>query len=319
MVKNVVNVTDKSVLVGLDKSDDAGVYQISEELALVQTVDFFTPIVDDPYLFGQIAATNSLSDVYAMGGKPLTALNIVAFPSSCIDSGVLQLVLEGGASKIIEAGAVLLGGHTVEDQEPKYGLSVTGVVHPARYWSNAAARAEQLLILTKPIGTGIIASSIQGDLVDSDNIEVYHRTMAQLNKYAAEILLKYNVSGVTDITGFGLVGHALEMAEASGVTISLTAEAVPLLPQAKEMAEMGFLTAGGYNNAHYAGDRVAYSDSICDISKDILFDPQTSGGLLAAVDVDELPLILQDFSQAKHFIAVVGKVLPRDSRPIIVE
>ena len=307
------------MLVGLETADDAGIYKVNDNQALVQTVDFFTPIVDDPYLFGQIAATNSLSDVYAMGGKPLTALNIVAFPLNCIDTGVLRAVLDGGASKIVEAGAALLGGHTVEDEEPKYGLSVTGMVHPNHYWSNAAAKEGQVLILTKSIGTGIIALAVKGDLVDAENVKVYHENMVKLNKYAAEILMKYNVTGVTDVTGFGLLGHALEMAEASKVTISVTAKAVPLLPQTKEMAEMGFVTNGGYNNLAHAGEKVQFSSEISEVLQDILFDPQTSGGLLAAVDMNELPLIIEEFKKNDCFIAVVGKVLPRGEKAIIVE
>lgn len=310
---------NKNVLVGLETADDAGVYKINEEQALVQTVDFFTPIVDDPYLFGQVAATNSLSDVYAMGGKPLTALNIVAFPINCVDSGVLRAVLDGGASKIVEAGVSLLGGHTVEDQEPKYGLSVTGIVHPQKYWSNAAAKEGQILILTKSIGTGIIASAVKGGLVDEKSIDVYHENMITLNKYAADILKNYHVTGVTDITGFGLLGHCLEMAEASNVTISITAKAVPLLPQTVEMAEMGLLTAGGYNNLAYAGERIEFNSDVPEIMHDVLFDPQTSGGLLAAVDVNELPLIIDEFNKNENFIAVIGKVLPRGNKAITVE
>lgn len=299
---------NENVLVGLHTSDDAGVYKLNDEQALVQTLDFFTPIVDDPYLFGQIAAANSLSDVYAMGGKPITALNIVAFPLNCLDGDILRQVLEGGASKIAESGAVLLGGHTIEDEEPKYGLSVTGVVHPDKYWSNAFAKEGQILILTKPIGTGIIASAVQGELIKKENEQQYQTAMATLNKYAAEILLKYDVRGVTDITGFGLLGHALEMAKASKVTLNITAEAVPLLPQTKEMAEMGFLTAGGYNNLLYAGDYVDFHSSLDELWADLLFDPQTSGGLLASVNSEDLPYILEDFKNNNCFIAVIGKV-----------
>ena len=295
-------------MVGLETSDDAGIYQINAEQALVQTIDFFTPIVDDPFLFGQVAAANALSDIYAMGAQPLTAVNIVGFPLSCLDNGILRRVLDGGADKMIEAGVVLLGGHTVEDEEPKYGLSVTGIVHPQRYWSNALAQEGQVLILTKPIGTGIIASAIQADLVDPASVEIYHQSMITLNKYAADILHRFNVRGVTDVTGFSLLGHAYELAEASNVTIEITADAVPLLPQTLEMADMGFVTVGGYSNQSYLADKVVISTEIPENLVDILYDPQTSGGLLAAVDIDQLGAILEAYKSQNILVHVIGKV-----------
>jgi len=305
-------------LVGLETSDDAGIYQINAEQALVQTIDFFTPIVDDPFLFGQVAAANALSDIYAMGAQPLTALNIVGFPLSCLDNGILRRVLDGGADKMIEAGVVLLGGHTVEDEEPKYGLSVTGIVHPQRYWSNALAQEGQVLILTKPIGTGIIASAIQADLVDPASVEIYHQSMITLNKYAADILHRFNVRGVTDVTGFSLLGHAYELAEASNVTIEITADAVPLLPQTLEMADMGFVTVGGYSNQSYLADKVVISTEIPENLVDILYDPQTSGGLLAAVDIDQLGAILEAYKAQNILVHVIGKVKAQADHSICV-
>lgn len=297
-------------------------YQINENQAIVQTVDFFTPIVDDPYLFGQIAAANAFSDLYAMGARPMTALNIVAFPINCVETGVLRAVLEGGISKIKEAGACLLGGHTVEDKEPKYGMCVTGIVHPKCIWSNAGAKEGDYLILTKALGTGIIASGAKGDLVDEQTLNLYHEQMTRLNKDAAEIVSQYNVRGVTDITGFGLLGHAYEMAKASGVTLKLTAEAVPLLPQVIELAEMGFLTAGGYTNQAYLQDHISFNSKVPEIMQEIFFDPQTSGGLLIAVSPDILPQIIESFKIKQVFARVIGKVMakhPDYAYDIVVE
>lgn len=304
------------MLVGLDTSDDAGVYRLNAELAIVQTVDFFTPIVDDPYLFGQIAATNALSDIYAMGAKPLTALNIVAFPINCIDEGILQEVLRGGADKVREAEAVLIGGHTIEDNEPKFGLAVTGVIHPDRVWTNAGARPGDVLVLTKPLGTGIIASAVKGNLADVATVKAFHSTMTTLNKQAAELARRYSVSAATDITGFGLLGHAYEMAAASNVTLEISASKVPLLPQVIELAEMGLLTAGGYANQTYIAERVEISNEVPAALLDVLFDPQTSGGLLLSLPGTEVEAFLRECEAAGQQAWIVGRV--RENRAAAV-
>lgn len=269
------------MIVGIDTADDAGVYKLSDSLALIQTVDFFTPIVDDPYTFGQIAAANSLSDVYAMGGKPLTAMNIVGFPLGCLDGEVLAEILRGGYDKVTEAGAILVGGHTVEDKEPKFGLSVTGVVRPDQVWANAGAKPGDVLVLTKALGTGILTTAAKGDLF-LDGLSAAIDGMKQLNKTAAEILCQFKVNACTDITGFGLLGHLSEMVSASGVTAELTAKALPCLPRAAEAAAMGLVPGGAYTNREYL-QRIVFADTVPEYLRDICFDPQTSGGLLASL------------------------------------
>lgn len=267
---------------GLDTSDDAAVYQLSPELATIQTVDFFTPMVDDPYLFGQIAAANALSDVYAMGGTPLLALNIVCFPS-CLPPEILGEILRGGADKVVEAGAVVAGGHSVQDDEPKYGLSVTGVVHPDKVYSNASAKPGDLLILTKPLGTGIINTGIKADLVEQKLMDKALQTMAALNKEAALAMQDVGASACTDITGFGFLGHAAEMCRGSNLSLTVYTQSVPMLEGAKELARMGIIPGGAYNNRNHLGDAVYIEKGVTREEQDILFDPQTSGGLLIAV------------------------------------
>jgi len=271
---------DPNLLVGRETSDDAGVYRLSAELALVQTVDFITPVVNDPYDFGRIAAANALSDVYAMGGRPLTAMNIVCFPVKDMDKEVLREILRGGLSKVHEAGAALVGGHSVEDPEIKYGLSVTGVVHPDRVLTNAGAKPGDAFILTKPLGTGILATAIKAGLASDEVQRQAIEAMAMLNKKAAEIMGSYSVNSCTDITGFGLLGHALEIATASKVVITLYAERVPLLPEVLDFVQMGLLPAGSFANRNFCTSRVRQVRSIDPMLLDILADAQTSGGLL---------------------------------------
>ena len=271
---------DPNLLVGRETSDDAGVYRLSAELALVQTVDFITPVVNDPYDFGRIAAANALSDVYAMGGRPLTAMNIVCFPVKDMDKEVLREILRGGLSKVHEAGAALVGGHSVEDPEIKYGLSVTGVVHPDRVLTNAGAKPGDAFILTKPLGTGILATAIKAGLASDEVQRQAIEAMAMLNKKAAEIMGSYSVNSCTDITGFGLLGHALEIATASKVVITLYAERVPLLPEVLDSVRMGLLPAGSFANRNFCTSRVRQVRSIDPMLLDILADAQTSGGLL---------------------------------------
>ncbi len=308
---------DPNLLVGTETSDDAAVYQVSEELAFIQTVDFFTPVVDDPYLFGQIAAANALSDVYAMGGEPRLALNIAAFPN-CLDYSVLEEILQGGASKVMEAGAVLAGGHTIQDEEPKYGLCVTGFVHPKKLWKNYGAREGDLLLLTKPIGSGILSTAVKGGLAEEKEAEEAARNMAALNKYARDIAKEYSIHSCTDVTGFGLAGHALEMARGSEMTFELYMDQVPVLKGAGEYAQMGLIPAGAYRNREYAAE---YTDSRIKESylEDLAFDPQTSGGLLLCVDEKEAEALLEKLSSLEQRSAIVGMVCRKKEHYLVLK
>lgn len=300
-------VKNPALLVGYETSDDAGVYQLSDEMALVQTLDFFTPVVDDPFAFGQIAAANALSDVYAMGGRPLTAMNIVCFPCS-LDMGILAEILAGGAGKVREAGAEVIGGHTVVDIEPKYGLSVTGVVHPQRVFSNAGARPGDKLVLTKPLGNGITTTARKNDKIDDAGMRESLRYMTMLNKDAASAMQKTGGRSCTDITGFGLLGHGYEMAAASKVRLIIDSGSVPLLDGVEDLARQGIGPGGGMENWLFFQDDVEFADSIPEHLKRILFDPQTSGGLLIAVperDAEELVTRLRDLGHEKA--AVIGE------------
>lgn len=270
-------------MVGLDCSDDAGVYRLTDEIALIQTLDFFTPIVDDPYDFGQIAAANALSDVYAMGGKPLTAMNIVCFPINDMDKSVLRSIIEGGLDIIRQAGAVLVGGHSVEDPELKYGLSVTGVVRPDQLLTNAGAKPGDCLILTKPLGTGIVATALKAGELGEEPTRRVTALMATLNKDAAETMVDFAVNACTDITGFGLLGHCLEMARASQVGIKLYAEKVPVIPEAKLFASIGLVPAGSYTNQKYFLKHLEIAGTVDPLLIDIFSDPQSSGGLLISL------------------------------------
>lgn len=306
------------LLVGLDTSDDAAVYKLNEDTALIQTLDFFTPIVDDPYMFGQIAAANALSDVYAMGGAPLIALNIVAFPN-CLPIEVLGEILRGGADKVKEAGALLVGGHSIEDNEPKYGLSVTGTVHPDRVLANATAKPGDVLILTKPVGMGILNTCIKEALLEQDLVDEAIRVMATLNKVAGERMIEVGANACTDITGFGLIGHALEMAEGSKVTIELDSHLVPIMEGAVENAEMGLVPAGTYKNRDYAGDRVSIDASIAEAMIDVLYDPQTSGGLLISLEPEKAEILEKLYrEQLTTAFARVGRVTQRGEKALYV-
>ena len=295
------------LLVGFGSSDDAAVYQMNEEQALIQTIDFFPPPVDDPYLFGQIAAANALSDVYAMGGKPVLALNLLAFPS-CLEPACVQEILRGGYEKVAEAGAVVAGGHTIEDNEPKYGLSVSGIVHSQKIWRNDTAQDGDVLILTKPIGTGIYALASRGDLLNEAEEAEMLQWMTLLNRQASEILRGFTVHACTDITGFGLLGHACEMAEGSGKVIHLYADQVPFLPKTEEMASMGILPSGVYQNQKYLKTKIRFASAVPQWQRDALMDPQTSGGLLAAIPAAEKEACLQAMEEKGCFARVVGTV-----------
>lgn len=274
----------------MDTADDAGVFLLNETTALVQTVDFFTPIVDDPYTFGQIAAVNSLSDVYAMGGHPLTAMNIVGFPSCSLPPEVLRDILQGGQDKVTEAGAVLVGGHTVEDDEPKYGLSVTGIVDPNGIWTNAGAQLGDVLILTKSLGTGILTTAAKGELF-TEYLSYAIAAMVELNDKAARAGHTVCVHACTDVTGFGLLGHTYEMAAASHVRLTIHSKALPILPGALEAAAQGLVPAGAYANRHYL-TTVTFADSVPENMRDLCFDPQTSGGLLFSIPAAEQDKLL---------------------------
>jgi selenide,water dikinase len=289
--------SDENVIIGLDRADDAGVYRISDDLALIQTVDFFTPIVDDPYWFGQIAAANALSDVYAMGGTPKTAMNLVAFPAKTLDVSILRQIIQGGVDKLAEAEVVLIGGHSIEDKEIKYGLSVTGVVHPQRVLAKSNLRPGDRLVLTKPLGTGIVNTAIKADMVSAHLIERVTRLMAALNRDAARIMANFDIHACTDVTGFGLLGHLAEMVNGSGCAARIVAGSVPLIPEAENFATMGLIPAGAYKNREFREPMITFAETVPRTRQDLLFDPQTSGGLLISVrdaDCDDLVSALKD-------------------------
>lgn len=308
---------DKNLIVGIDTSDDAAVYKLNDEMATIQTLDFFTPIVDDPYTFGQIAAANSLSDVYAMGGKPIVALNIVCFPN-CLNMNILGEILRGGADKVLEAGAVIVGGHTVQDDEPKYGLSVTGIVHPDKVLKNYGSETGDILILTKPIGLGIINTAIKAKIASKEAYEKAVKVMAYLNKYAGEIITDYNITSCTDITGFSLIGHAYEMAEPSKKTFRIFKDAIPFIKEAKEYASMGLIPAGCYENKKYLEGKYLLNN-VESWMEDILFDPQTSGGLLISCKEKDYIDILTRLEKLEIESSVIGRVEDFNDTHIVVE
>ena len=274
--------TDPRLIVGYDKSDDASVYVVSDDTAIVQTTDFFPPIVDDPFLYGQIAATNALSDVYAMGGEPKLALNIMCLADSMDDKTVRE-ILRGGYDKAYEAGAIITGGHTIHGAEPIYGLAVTGFVHPKRVLTNSGAKPGDVLILTKPLGVGILTTAAKADLVKPETMHAIYKQMATLNKTARDVMLRFTVHSCTDVTGFSLMGHSFEMAQGSGMSLHIDALSVPFHMEALEFADMGFIPAGAYRTRTYAEGGVLKKCEIPRALEDIFFDPQTSGGLLIAV------------------------------------
>lgn len=312
-------VESDKLLVGIDKSDDAAVYKLNEDTAIIQTLDFFTPIVDDPYTFGQIAAANSLSDVYAMGGAPVVALNIVCFPS-CLSMDILTEILKGGFDKVKESGALLVGGHTVDDNEPKYGLSVTGTVHPKKVISNSGAKPGDMLLLTKPLGLGILNTAIKAEMLSKDIMDEAIRVMANLNNIAAEGMKRVGVNSCTDITGFGFLGHAYEMAKGSGVSIAIDSIKIPVIEGTRENAEMGLVPAGAYTNRKYLDGKVAFREGIPTYMQDILFDPQTSGGLLISVSKDKVDDLLKYYKKhLKTDFNIVGEVIEQEDKYIKVK
>ncbi len=297
---------DPNLLVGFDKSDDASVYKISDDLALVQTVDFFPPIADDPYVFGQIAATNALSDVYAMGGEPKLCLNIMAVPRDMPKEAVHRL-LQGGYDKVYEAGALITGGHSILDEEPKYGLAVTGFVHPEKILTNSGAKPGDVLFFTKPLGIGVLTTAAKADMVSEEGMALAQRMMTTLNKSARDVMVQYRVHACTDVTGFGMLGHLYEMAQGSDVQITLDVEAVDLIPEALELAHMGILPEGMYRNRSFAQEAVDPGST--ELAKqDLLYDPQTAGGLVMACDPADADALYEALKTAVPSAQKIGTV-----------
>jgi selenide,water dikinase len=294
------------VLIGFDHADDAGVFLLTPETAIVQTIDFFSPIVDDPFVFGQIAAANSLSDIYAMGGEPRTALSVVAFPTKGIDPSVLGDIMKGGLSKLDEAGVALLGGHTVRDDEIKFGYAITGIIPVSQIKQNKGGRAGDRLILTKPLGTGLIATAIKRGKARSEYVSAAVAAMCELNRKAAEICLRFNIHTMTDITGFGLVGHALEVCKSSNISVHIDHRRLPVLPGALEYSRAGFCAGGLNSNREFFSEQIHFVETVPPEFIDLVFDPQTSGGLLAFVQPAESPQLIDALQQSGIAAAEIG-------------
>ena len=310
---------DPNLLVGYDSSDDACVYAINDQTAVIQTVDFFTPIVDDPYLFGQIAAANALSDVYAMGGVPKLAMNLLCVPN-CLSLQTVRKILEGGHDKAVEAGCVIAGGHTVQDEEPKYGLCVTGFVHPDRILKNVGAVPGDVLVMTKPIGSGVLTTAIKGNLCSQEQIDEVYMHMATLNAKAGDAVTSTdNVHACTDVTGFGLLGHSFEMASGSNVTIVLEGEKLPLMTGARELASMGIVPGGAYRNMDYVGSRMRQTETAVQALVDLAADPQTSGGLLVALPPEDAEKLVEKLKPFAPWSCIVGRVIEQQDVSIIFE
>lgn len=309
---------DPRLIVGYDKSDDASVYVISDDTALVQTTDFFPPIVDDPFLYGQIAAANALSDVYAMGAEPRLALNIMCL-SDQMDKETVTEILRGGYDKAYEAGAIITGGHTIQGAEPIYGLAVSGFVHPKKVLTNSGAQNGDVLILTKPLGIGILTTAAKAELVESDVLARIYRQMATLNKAARDVMVRYPVHSCTDVTGFALLGHSCEMALGSGVSIHIDTQAVPYHHEAYELAEMGFIPAGAYRNREFAQQHVCAADSVTRAMQDILYDPQTSGGLLISLPRQDAQRCLAELKSVIPEAAIIGRVTEKQAYALYLE
>ena len=306
--------TDPNLIVGFDRSDDASVYVVNDETALIQTVDFFPPIVDDPYLFGQIAAANAISDIYAMGGEPKLALNVMCVTDSMEEAWIRE-ILRGGYDKAYEAGVIISGGHTIRGSEPLYGMAVTGFAHPAQIRRNDAAKPGDALILTKPLGVGILTTAMKAELVEPGLRARLYRQMATLNRDACRAMRRYRVHGCTDVTGFGLMGHSCEMAQGSGCTLHIQVDRVPFHSEALELADMGLVPAGAYRNRDFAEKSVEIRGNVSRAMQDILYDPQTSGGLLIAVDEGDAEALCAEVPGA----AVIGHVTEREASTLVLE
>lgn len=306
-------IADPNLVAGMEGNEDAGVYRLTDDLAVIQTVDFFTPIVDDPYTFGQIAVVNALSDVYAMGGKPLTAMNIVCFPVKTMDMDILRRILLGGLDKMREASVTLVGGHSVEDNELKYGLSVTGLIHPQKVLFNRGARAGDKLVLTKPLGTGIVNTAVKGGVAPANLVDIAINCMTTLNKKAAELMVETpDVHACTDVSGFGFLGHALEMVEGSTVGMTIDSTAIPYFPEIREFIETGIVPGGLYRNRSYRERLIEKAPDLPDWMVDVLFDPQTAGGLLIALTASRAEGLIETMHAAGiKDAAVIGEVTDR--------
>ncbi|MCA1058739.1 selenide, water dikinase SelD [Rossellomorea aquimaris] len=309
----------KELLVGSESSDDGGIFQLTADLAMVQTVDYFTPIVDDPFQFGQIAAANALSDVYAMGGTPKTVLNIVGFPIKKLGGKILAEILSGAQSKVIEAGAVTVGGHSIDDQEPKFGLSVTGIVHPERYWTNNGAQEGDILVLTKPLGVGIMTTGIKRQVVTHDQEMSVIQVMSMLNKKAAEVLQEFSPNAVTDVTGFGLMGHAYEMAKGSNLSLEFSYASIPLLEGTKELADQGIIPGGSKANHKWLQEKVNYDPDLTQEEQWILCDAITSGGLLISLPASQGERYLEELNKHAITASIIGRVKPKQNWSISVK
>lgn len=307
---------DKNLIVGFDKSDDAAVYKLTDDIAIIQTLDFFTPMTEDPYIFGQIAAANSLSDVYAMGGQPKTAMNIVCFPNK-MDIRILGEILRGGAEKVMEAGAVLSGGHSVHDPEIKYGLSVTGIAHPDKILKNHGCQSGDILICTKKLGTGIVSTASKVNLASEKAIDESLKQMVTLNKYAAEIIVNYPITACTDITGFGFLGLAYEMAKGSEKTLVFEGDFIPYISEAKEYAKDFLITTGGQQNRNFVGRDIDFNRTPLWL-QEIMFDPQTSGGLLFSVAKDRVSELMKEFKEKNIEAFIIGSVEEKSNKYIVV-
>jgi selenide,water dikinase len=314
LLKDFKTRTDPRLMVGFDKSDDASVYVVNDDTALIQTVDFFPPIVDDPYLFGQIAAANAISDVYAMGGEPRLALNVMCVTDSMEEAWIRE-ILRGGYDKAYEAGVIISGGHTIRGSEPLYGMAVTGFAHPAQIRRNDAAKPGDALILTKPLGVGILTTAAKAELVESSVMDRIYRQMTRLNRDACRAMQRYRTHGCTDVTGFGLMGHSCEMAQGSGCTLHIQVGSVPYHAEALELADMGLVPAGAYRNRDFAGAETLVRGQVSRAMQDILYDPQTSGGLLIAVDERDAEALQNEIEAA----TVIGYVTEREDSAIVLE
>lgn len=320
MLKNLPEQHHPDLMIGYNQADDSGVMRLSDDTAIILTLDFFPAIVDDPFIFGQVAAANALSDVYAMGGRPLSALNIVCFPEGKLPIDVLGEMLKGGADKVNEAGAVIVGGHTVSDAELKYGLSVVGLIDPRDILRINSAVVGDRLVLTKPLGSGIYSTALKKDALSREDERLFYGVMTALNRAASEAMKAFDAHACTDVTGFGLLGHALEMAESSDVAIAFDVENVPALPRALEFAENGYLTGGGMSNREFVKDKMAVEGTLSPSLEMLLYDPQTSGGLLVAITADKAEPYLEAIRDSGvGDAAIIGEVLPFEDKRIILK
>lgn len=302
---------------GFDTSDDAAVYKINEETAMIQTVDFFPPVVDDPYVFGQIAAANSLSDVYAMGGEPKTCMNLLSI-SSCMSMEQVEGILQGGYDKVREAGAIIAGGHTIEDAEPKYGLCVTGFIHPKKVLKNSSAKEGDMLIMTKPLGLGILAGAFMAEALDEVNYKLMCKIMSTLNKEAQRLMMPFEPHACTDVTGFGLLGHGFEMAGGSGLTMEINSSDVPIIEAAKELAKDGIVPAGAYANFEYLKKNIENRGNVPEYMTDILVDPETSGGLLIALPENKAKELLKRLEEVTPYARIIGQMSAQKEKSLII-